>query len=239
MPGAVEAVQRLTARGTPYRFVTNTTSKPRSALVARLRGYGFEARPEQIFTALRAGAELAKSLGFRSIAPFVAPAALEDLSEFELAGGTAGPPDRRTADAVLIGDLGDLWSFALLQEAFEYVQSGATLIALSRDRYWLSGGRLTLDAGPFVAGLEYATQTQSRVAGKPNPDFFHGAVRSLGLEPGTTDVVMIGDDIWGDIQGAQQAGYRGWLVKTGKFREEVLVRSGVVPDRVLESVADL
>ena len=50
---------------------------------------------------------------------------------------------------------------------------------------------------------------------------------------------MVGDDLWSDVQGAQRAGLQGWLVRTGKFREDVLRPGSVVPDRVLESVAAL
>jgi phospholysine phosphohistidine inorganic pyrophosphate phosphatase len=52
-------------------------------------------------------------------------------------------------------------------------------------------------------------------------------------------VAMVGDDLWSDVEGAQRAGLSGWLVRTGKYRESALVDSGIVPDRVLESVADL
>ena len=38
----------------------------------------------------------------------------------------------------------------------------------------------------------------------------------IGLSPG--DLVMIGDDIEGDVGGAMSAGFQGILVKTGKFR---------------------
>jgi len=49
----------------------------------------------------------------------------------------------------------------------------------------------------------------------------------------------VGDDLWADIEGAQRAGLAGWLVRTGKFREEVLRTSGIRPDRILSSVAAL
>jgi HAD superfamily hydrolase (TIGR01458 family) len=139
---------------------------------------------------------------------------------------------------VILGDLGEGWNYTLLQEAFDYLMSGASLIALSRDRYWLRGDRLALDAGPFVAGLEYATGKTAGVAGKPSRAFYSAALRSLGLEP-TTKAAMIGDDLWSDVQGAQQAGLQGWLVRTGKFREETLRESGIIPDRILDSVAEL
>jgi ribonucleotide monophosphatase NagD (HAD superfamily) len=49
---------------------------------------------------------------------------------------------------------------------------------------------------------------------------------------------MIGDDIRGDIEGAQQAGIHGVLVRTGKFRP-VDLSMGITPDFVLNSIADL
>ena len=239
IPGAPEALARLRKRGVPHRLVTNTTSRSRAMLVERLRGYGFEVSAEEIFTATLAGTELARAAGHRRVAPFVPEAALQDMAGLELGGGTSGKrPFERTPDAVILGDIGERWSYALLQEAFDYLMSGASLIALSRDRYWFRGDRLALDVGPFVAGLEYATGKSAAVAGKPSPAFYAAALQSLGLGP-QAPAAMVGDDLWSDVQGAQQAGLQGWLVRTGKYREEALRESGITPDRILDSIAAL
>jgi ribonucleotide monophosphatase NagD (HAD superfamily) len=116
--------------------------------------------------------------------------------------------------------------------------NGAAFIAFSKDRYWLRDGRLALDAGPFVTGLEFASRTQARLAGKPSTDFFRAALQSLGSIP-PDSVAMVGDDLWSDVQGAQVAGLQGWLVRTGKFRVAVLEESGIFPDRILDSIAAL
>ena len=50
---------------------------------------------------------------------------------------------------------------------------------------------------------------------------------------------MVGDDIISDIGGAQAVGMKGILVKTGKYREEFVAKSGVTPDAVIDSVASL
>jgi HAD superfamily hydrolase (TIGR01458 family) len=207
-------------------------------LVQRLLGYGFDVQPEQVFTATLAAADVARDAGYQCVAPFVPEPALEDLSGLDLCGGTSGRTAGRPPSAVLVGDLGERWTYGLLQEAFEYLISGAALIALSRDRYWLHGGRLALDAGPFVAGLEFAAGKNALVAGKPSTAFYAAALRSLGIDsPGSA--AMVGDDLWSDVQGAQRAGLQGWLVRTGKYREAALGESGIKPDRILESVAAL
>lgn len=237
IPGASVALERLRASRTPFQLVTNTTSRSRRSIVERLRGYGLEVGPDEVVTATLAGVELIRERGFGRVAPFVPPGALEDMQGLELLGGTSGHPPG-AADVVVLGDLGERWSFALLQEAFELLMAGAALVALSRDRYFRQGTRLALDAGPFVAALEYAAAAAAEVAGKPSAVFFGAAVRRLGLSVDRS-IAMVGDDLWSDVEGAQRAGLQGWLVRTGKFREDTLRTSGIVPDRMLASIADL
>jgi ribonucleotide monophosphatase NagD (HAD superfamily) len=50
---------------------------------------------------------------------------------------------------------------------------------------------------------------------------------------------MVGDDIGGDIGGANNVGMQSILVKTGKYREEGLKHSEITPDFIINSVADL
>ena len=237
IPGTAQALSGLRTRAVPFRLVTNTTSRSRRMLVDRLAGYGLAVAPEEIVTATLAGVELVRAAGYGRVAPFVPAGALEDMEGLTLVGGTSGRP-RTAADVVVLGDLGERWTFALLQEAFEQLMAGAALVALSRDRYFRQGDRLALDAGPFVAALEFAAGASAAVAGKPSPAFFEAAVRSLGLAADRS-VGMVGDDLWSDVQGAQRAGLQGWLVRTGKFREDVLQGSGITPDRILASVTEL
>jgi phospholysine phosphohistidine inorganic pyrophosphate phosphatase len=235
IPGAVDALSRLRLGGVPFRLVTNTSSRSRRMLVERLAGYGLRVSAGEIVTATLAGATLLQARGFTRVAPFVPSAALEDLAGLTLLGGTSDRP-ASAVQAVVVGDLGERWTYALLQEAFEHLTAGAALVALSRDRYFRQGERLALDAGPFVAALEYAAGTSAEVAGKPSTAFFAAAVSSLGV-PLDRSVAMVGDDLWSDVAGAQRAGLQGWLVRTGKFREDVLQSGSVRPDRVLASVA--
>ncbi|MCU0620278.1 MAG: HAD-IIA family hydrolase [Gemmatimonadales bacterium] len=238
VPGAPEAIATLRASGLPFRLLSNTTSRSRAALVARLAALGIAVEPAELWTAPLAAARIAHARRHRLVAPFLPEGAHDDLAGLVLAGGVAPTPTGgRMPDAVLVGDLGERWTHALLQEAFGYVHAGADLVACSRDRYYRRGDGLALDAGPFVAALEYATGREAIVAGKPAASFFRAAVDALGLAP--ADVVMVGDDLWSDVAGAQGAGLRGWAVATGKFRREDLERSGIVPDRILGSIAEL
>ncbi len=233
IPGAVEALRELRARRVPFRYVTNTTRRSRRLLAERLTGYGYPARPEEIISAPQACVALLEQRGIRRIAALVAESTLEDFAGFDLK--SAEP------EAVVVGDLGDAWDFATLNRAFLMMLGGAELIALQRDRYWLRGDGLALDAGPFIAALEYATGKTATVCGKPSAGFYRAALASLGQDAAAhpQDVVMVGDDLWGDVEGAQRAGLTAWMVRTGKFRDDVVAQSGIVPDRVIASVAEL
>ena len=233
IPGAVEALAELRRRGVPFRCVTNTTRRSRRLLAERLAGYGLVVEPAEIITAVMSGVALLRSRGVRRVAAYVATETLEDLAAFDL--GSARP------EVVVVGDLGEAWDFEKLNQAFHHLMDGADLLALQRDRYWLKGDALALDAGPFVAALEYATGKTAKVCGKPSADFYQAAVATLpaAVAAHPRDVVMVGDDVWGDVQGAQQAGLTAWMVRTGKFRDDVLAASGITPDRIMSSVAEL
>jgi phospholysine phosphohistidine inorganic pyrophosphate phosphatase len=233
IPGAVETLAELRRRGVPFRCVTNTTRRSRRLLADRLARYGFAVEPSEIITAVMSGVALLRSRGIRRVAAYVAGDALEEFAGFDL--------EAAVPEAVVIGDLGEAWDFATLNRAFHSLMDGAELVALQRDRYWLKGDALVLDAGPFVAALEYATGKTAVLCGKPSAAFYRAALASLPAAGGTRprDVVMVGDDLWGDVEGAQQAGLTAWMVRTGKFREDVVAASGIVPDRIIGSVAEV
>jgi HAD superfamily hydrolase (TIGR01458 family) len=232
--GAAETVRFVQQQAIPHLFLTNTTSRDRAALVARLRGFGIETSAEQILTPSSAVAEWLRHSCEGPVALFLPPAARRDFAGLPCLGDDA----EDGAAYVVAGDLGKLWDYRTLNRAFRllYHNPEAKLIALGMTRYWLASDGIALDVGPFVAALEHATGRQPIVFGKPAARFFLAAAERLGLASG--EVLMIGDDIEADIGGAQAAGLRGALVKTGKFRAADL-EGRIRPDMVWESVADL
>lgn len=234
IPGAAEAVRWLQQTGVPHLFVTNTTSRPRSQVVERLQRMGVPVEAEQVLTPAVAAADWLARHEVRRPALFVPTATADELAAFDPVPAT----DESGAGAVVVGDLGDGWDFATLNRAFRLLMDDPRppLVALGRTRYWRAPDGLRLDTGAFVAALETATGTPAVVLGKPDAAFYRAALDRLRLD--RTDVVMVGDDIRTDVDGAQRAGLTGVLVRTGKFCDADL-ESDVTPDAVLDSVADL
>lgn len=229
LPGAVAAVASLVEQAVPRRYLTNTTRVSRRTLIERLRRMGFAIELDELFTTAIAASRWLEERGIRRIALYVPEPTIEDFSNFEIVD--------HSPDAIVVGDLGHGWDFTRMNDAFRQLLDGAQLVALQKNRYWQSPDGLALDAGPFVAALEYAVRRDAVVVGKPNPAFFQLAARSLGFS--SERIAVVGDDIETDIAGAHAAGMRGVLVRTGKFREKVLMASGIAPDWTMDSLGDL
>jgi phospholysine phosphohistidine inorganic pyrophosphate phosphatase len=232
IPGASEAMAWVRSQGIPHLFVTNTTSRARAVLVDKLKSFGILAREEDIFSPARATAAWLKTQDRGALALFIPQAT---HPEFE--GLPILPDDAETgARFVIAGDLGEGWNFKTLNRAFRLLHSNpeAELIALGLTRFWQAEDGLRLDTAPFVAALENASRRKARVFGKPAAAFFEAAVAQLGVP--ASEVLMVGDDIEVDVRGAQSAGLKGALVKTGKFRPGDLEQG---PDVVLDSIASL
>jgi len=228
--GAREALTLLRARGVPFRLVTNTTSRSRRLIVEGLRGMGFEIEQSDVLTPAALAVRHCRDHGYERVALHVAPALLEDLAELSA-------PGRGDAQAVVLGDLGEEFTYARLNAIFQQLQGGAELVALQRNRFWQSAQGLVLDAGPFVVALEYATGHEAFVTGKPSLTFFSTALQELGVQ--AVAAAMIGDDLEADVGGAIDAGLSGVLVRTGKFRPEALDASCVRPTLIWDSIAEL
>jgi HAD superfamily hydrolase (TIGR01458 family) len=136
-----------------------------------------------------------------------------------------------------MGDLGAAFGYDVLNHAFRQVMDGADLIALQKNRYWMRADGLSLDAGPFVAAIEFATNQEAYVVGKPARGFFDQVLADVGVSPAAA--AMIGDDVESDIGGALRAGLAAILVRTGKYREESVRESGIEPTEVVDSIADV
>ena len=234
VPGAAEAVQWLDKEHIPYLFVTNTSSRPRSALVEKLARFGIDTDEKAILTPPVAASKWLETHAPGPTALFVPPATKVEFDCLE----ELDPCSETGASSVVIGDLGEQWTFPVLNRAFRFLMAKPSprLIALGMTRYWRSTDGFHLDVAPFVKALEYASGCHAVVLGKPSKEFFKAGLELL--EHQGNDAIMIGDDIVGDVEGAQQAGLQGMLVRTGKFRPEDLEGS-IEPDAVIESIAEL
>ena len=228
----MEAVARLRTAGHRLRFVTNNSTRSRATLADDLRALGLELEDEELQTTPTAAAA---ELGGRRVYALVMSAVVPDLAGVELVGDGS--------DAVLVGGCDEttepnqVFSYMNLARAYSEIQAGAAFYCLHKNPWWQTARGPMLDGGAFVAALEFATGVDATVIGKPSASCFAAALAALDAEPELT--WMVTDDLDQDVRGAQLFGMKTLLLRTGKFRPEVLERSSVVPDAVLSSIANV
>lgn len=234
VPGAAQCIRWAADHDVPYLFLTNTTSRPRQAIVEKLAGLDINTGRDRIHTPLVAASQWLEVNAAGPCAAFVPAATRADLGGLELLDDEA----ETGAASVVVGDLGENWTYATLNRAFRLLMAVPTpvLVALGMTRYWRAPDGLRIDVAAYVRALECAAGVDAVVLGKPAPAFFRTALETLGTEPKHT--VMIGDDIVSDVNAAQSLHMTGVLVRTGKFRASDLARPQA-PDAVLDSIAAL
>ena len=224
--GAREAVKRVQASGLEVRFITNTSQKTRGQLLARLGEMGFHLTREQLFTAVDAARQWLQQ---RSLRPYclVHRNIVGEFEDFE----------QREPDAVLIADAAEDFNYANLNRAFQLCLAGAPLLGVGYNRYFKSGDEMLMDAGAFIRAVEFAAGVEATIVGKPSREFFHQVMASTGAAP--ERALMVGDDVFGDVEGALNAGIPACLVRTGKYRpgdEEKVAGDYAVVDSIVEAV---
>ncbi|KAI5479847.1 G1/S-specific cyclin PLC1 [Pseudohyphozyma bogoriensis] len=211
-PGAVEGIRRLRDANVALRMVSNTSKESRS-----------------LFTSLSSASQLVKSSNLNPLY-ILSQSALDDF-----------PPSAPPHDSVVVGLAPDKLDYKHLNQAFRILSPEAPtphvsprLIVTHKARYFRSSdGGLSLGPGPFITGLEEAAGVKAEVVGKPEPEFFRQALRSLekdGIDESQwSEVGVVGDDKFQDVgEAASALGLSRFLVQTGKYRssDDELVQGG-------------
>ncbi len=229
IPGAAEALALLRSRGFALRFLTNTSVRSRASLHQNLVSLGLPVRLEELFTAPVATAAYLRATGRRRIFLLIKGDVVDDFQDFERVN--AG------AEAVVVGGAEEEFTYQNVNRAFQLLLAGAELVAIHRNRFWQTAHGPWIDAGAYVAGLEYAAGVPATLIGKPSRHLFDLARADLGLRP--EQILVVGDDLESDVGGGRRLGARTALVQTGKFRPSDLTRDDLRPDLVLRSIAAL
>lgn len=147
--------------------------------------------------------------------------------------------DYENPQAVLIGDIGDVWNYRLLQTIFDYVRNGAELIAIHKNKYWEKPDQgIQLDVGPFITAIEYSADIAATLIGKPSPLYFDSALKKTEYNI-KNSFVMLGDDLDSDMTGAKKLNATTILITTGKTKLPLDEKKIKNVDFVADSLLDV
>ena len=229
LPGAIETLDYLNCHNIPYRFLTNTTTKSRSSLFHSLLKLKFPILEEHIISASYAGVLKLRELNSPICQLILSEESKKDYLEFII--------DNEHPEYIVIGDLDKGWSFDIMNDIFNKVINGSKILALHKGKYFKTFNGMQIDSGAFIKGIEYASSTKSIVVGKPERDFFNIAIDQIKIPK--ENLMMVGDDIVNDIEGAQLSGIRSTLVKTGKYRDDLVGKTNISPDFIINSIDEI
>jgi 4-nitrophenyl phosphatase len=226
----VEAFRIWHARGVPYAFVTNNSTKSAAQFAAKLAGMGIPATAPQVFNTISAVEELLR-LRWTPGTPVFAIGEAPLLRTLHEAGYRLTGTD---AEVVILGFDSNL-SYAKLRTAVRAALAGATIIAANSDLLTPVHDGYDPCVGVLTAAVTAAVPNAIPiVVGKPHPFMIEQALAYIGTTRNGT--VMIGDQVATDVIAGQRAGLRSVLLAGDIPFNSV---ADVVPDRVISSLLDL
>ena len=161
IPGAYKTLLFLKNASIPFRFITNTTRLTKRKLVFMLEDMGLSVSLDDIFAAPHAAAIYCNKMGYKKILLVVPDRDMEeDFLDFQLVDSDP--------EAIVLGDMGEGFTFNLINTLFNHILNGAELVAMHKNRFWVSSDGCKLDVGGFVSALEYASGRPASIMGKPN-----------------------------------------------------------------------
>jgi len=228
--GAFESINEIKKNNIKIRYLTNTTTTPRKLILNKLIKFGLPIQESDIFSPVIAANNFLNEKKISRIFLLAEKNLIEDFKKIEL--------DTKKPQAVIIGDIYKNFNWDILNKTFQIISdNNSIIIALHKNKYCRRDENLSLDLGPFVAALEYATNKKAVVMGKPEKNFFSLALKNMGLS--IDKVIMVGDDIVSDIGGAKQNNIFSIQVRTGKYQESDESGEFLQPDLRINSIADL
>jgi HAD superfamily hydrolase (TIGR01450 family) len=247
--GAIDGIDVLREAGITVAFVSNGTDIDRDAFDDRLDELGLPTDIE-IITAASATAEHCAAEHPDAEAfvigqqPIAAELEAVGISATDLPtpadsndGGDREAVDTGPADVLVAGREPDL-SEGLLDEVLTAFDADTEFVATNTDRtHPIGENRIIPGAGATIGAIEGMTGVEPTVVGKPEARMAETATESMGIDP--ADCLVIGDRLETDILMGNNAGMTTVLVLTGASSEADIDDSGIEPDHVIDSLADI
>ncbi len=237
LPGADRVISELRAAGKGVMFLSNKPIETRYDYAAKLTRLGI---PTDVSRVINSSFVLGQYL--RSHRPdclcyvMGEQALLNDLDEAGVSY-TLEPENCDYQVDYVVMAFDRTFDYQKLNRALQCVRRGARLIATNGDRTCpLEGGEIP-DAGGVIGAVEGTTGKKVElIVGKPSPITVEVALSVLKVAP--ERCLMVGDRIETDILMGNQFGLATALVLTGVTDRKMAEASEIVPDYILESVAD-
>ncbi|KRK89128.1 TIGR01457 family HAD-type hydrolase [Lentilactobacillus sunkii] len=233
IPAAKRFIERLQQAEIPFLFVTNnSTQLPRDVVKNLADNHDIHVKPENVYTSGMATVDFMNAHK-QTNSPTVYIVGEIGLKQVILANGYRLDADH--PDYVVVGLDSDL-TYEKLSEAVLAIRSGSTFIGTNPDTNIPKERGMMPGAGSVVKFVEYATQIEPIMIGKPKARIIDSAIKKIGLDQ--SDVVMVGDNYNTDIKAGINAGVDTLLVYTGLSTKDQVANETIQPTYQIDSLDD-
>ena len=234
IPGAPETISELREQGCGVVFLSNKPLQPREVYAQKLTRLGIPASPEDV---INSSLVLAQYLVHEMAEATVFVIGEQPLLDEMSAAGLSLSDDPKKID-VVIASFDRTFDYRKLDIGYQALRRGARFFATNADRTCPVEGGDIPDAAAVIGALEGCSGRKVElVAGKPSSMIVDMVLEHLGLE--ASDCLMVGDRLETDILMGNKAGMSTALVLTGVTSREALTSSTILPDFMLESIAEV
>lgn len=223
--------------GIRYSFLTNNPTKSIDSYLEHLANMGILATREEMYSSAQATIDYLKK-NFPEIKRLFILGTPSMISEFEKAGFISTNDDPDDIPQAVIVSFDTSLTYSRLCRAAWWVKQQLPYIATNPDKVCPTDMSVTLvDCGSICSSLEQATgRTPDIVIGKPDPRMLEGIQQRYQLQP--SQIAIIGDRIYTDLQMAYNAKALGVLVLTGETSIKVAEQSVPRPDIIVDNLGD-
>jgi HAD superfamily hydrolase (TIGR01450 family) len=221
LPGAVDLLEALDARGIPWKIVTNNSRQTHQGAAAVYRRLGLPVGDGNVSTAAEALATYIASHATGRRKPLVFSLGSSELDDTLRAAGCRLTRDEERAEWVAVG-LDRRLTYRKLQRGADAVRRGAAFVSANLDPTIPSETGEIPGVGSIAAAIQVATGVQPTNIGKPSPELMLQAVDAMGARP--EESVHLGDRLDSDVLGARRAGMASVLVETGGHTRDDAMR---------------
>jgi 4-nitrophenyl phosphatase len=229
IPEAVSFVRELKKAGIPFLYLTNNSSASAENVANRLNAMGLEATAEQVYTsAMATAAFLARREPSGADVYVIGEEGLK--RELERSGFRMTEVNPRY---VIVG-IDRQFNYEKLTTAARAIRGGALFLATNRDAALPAEGGLLPGNGSLVAAVAVASGASPIVIGKPEKIIVDFALQRLGTT--VAETLIVGDNLFTDIEAGANSGLDSLLVLTGFSSAEDAARHPHKPTYIADDL---
>lgn len=239
LPGAIEALHELQARGVPFVVLTNGTAYPVAVQAPKLRALGLPIADEALLTPNSVAADLLSRRGVQRALVLGIPGVGHALEEAGIEIVFSGQERAEDVQAVYIGWHPDC-RMTDIEAACKAIWNGAELYVASDVPFFATAGGKSMGySHAITAAVRKITRAPMTLTGKPSLHALKLVAKRLGIP--MRRVGVVGDDPLVEMIMARRGGAVGFGVTTGitSAEEWAAQPQGRRPHRIVRDLNEI